>query len=66
MAGDLVPLFYVSGIAGSVSAVVLGARSWAARQRRQWADEGAAAQKNTDALDANTRAAAANWAPRWC
>ena len=59
MAGD--PAVYlVSGTAASVMGVLLGARSFYARQKKRWTDEGASAQRNTLALEDNTRAAAQN------
>ena len=59
---DLVPAYYLSGTLASLVAALLGARSYNTRQRKRWTEEGAAAQKNTEALDANTRAAADNTA----
>ena len=60
MAADLIPVYYVTGTAASIAVVIGGARSYYARQRRKWTDEGAAAQKNTEALERNTEAATAN------
>jgi hypothetical protein len=60
MPADLTPLYYVSGTAASIAAVLGGARSYYSRQRKRWTDEGAASQRNAEALDANTRAASAN------
>jgi hypothetical protein len=62
VAGDLVPVYYLSGTAASLTAVLLGARSYNTRQRKKWIDEGAAAQEQTNALKANTQACAANTA----
>lgn len=63
MAGsDLVPVSYISGTAASIVVVLGGVRSYNARQRKRWTDEGARVQRNNEALDANTKAAAANTA----
>jgi hypothetical protein len=62
MAADLTPLYYVSATAASIVGVLGGARSYYARQRKRWTDEGARAQRNTEALERNTEAAAANTA----
>ena len=61
MAGsDLIPVYYLSATAASLVAAFAGAKSYNTRQRKKWVEEGAAAQKNTEALHANTAAAAAN------
>ena len=61
MAGsDLIPLYYLSATAASLVAAFLGAKSYNTRQRKKWVEEGASAQKNTEALEANTAAASAN------
>ena len=60
MPADLTPIYYISGTLASIGVVLGGARSYYSRQRRRWTDEGARSQRNAEALDANTRAAAAN------
>jgi hypothetical protein len=60
MPADLTPIYYVSGTLASIGVVLGGARSYYARQRKRWTDEGARAARNAEALEANTRAAAAN------
>ena len=60
MPADLTPIYYVTGTAASIAAVLGGARSYYSRQRKRWTDEGARSQRNAEALEANTRAAAAN------
>ena len=62
MAADLVPLYYLSATAASLTAVLAGARSYNTKQRRKWQEEGASAQRNTEALEANTKAAGDNTA----
>jgi hypothetical protein len=62
MGADLTPVSYIAGTAASITAVLAGARSYYARQRKRWTDEGARAEASTQALEANTRAAAANTA----
>ena len=62
MAADLTPLYYVSGTAASIGAVLGGARSYYSRQRKRWTDEGARSQRNAEALEGNTEAAHANTA----
>jgi hypothetical protein len=57
---DLTPVYYVTGTAASLAAVLGGARSYYSRQRKRWTDEGARVQRNAEALEANTKAAAAN------
>jgi hypothetical protein len=59
MAGD--PAVYlIAGTAASVMGVLTGARSFYVRQKKRWTDEGARGQRNTKALEDNTRAAAEN------
>jgi len=62
MAGDPTSAYYIAGTVTSIAAVVGGARAYYSRQRQKWTDEGARNQRNTEALEANTRAAAANTA----
>jgi hypothetical protein len=57
---DLTPAYYISGTLASIGVVLGGARSYYARQRKRWTDEGGRAQRNTEALESNTRAAGAN------
>jgi hypothetical protein len=59
---DPTALYYMSGTAASIAAVLVGARSYYARQRQRWTDEGAQGAKNTAALNANTAEAAKNTA----
>jgi hypothetical protein len=60
MPADLTPVYYISGTLASIGVVLGGARSYYARQRQRWTDEGARSARNAEALDANTRAAGAN------
>ena len=60
MPADLTPIYYVSGTLASIGVVLGGARSYYARQRKRWTEEGARAARNTEALESNTKAAAAN------
>ena len=60
MAADLTPIYYVTGTAASIAMVLGGARSYYSRQRKRWTDEGTRVQRNAEALEANTRAAAEN------
>ena len=60
MAVNLLPIDYVAGTAASIAVCLGAARSYYARQQKKWTQEGAAAQKNTAALDRNTEAATAN------
>ena len=61
MAADPTPaVYYVTGTLASIGAVLAGARSYYSRQRKRWTDEGARAQRNTEALESNTKAASAN------
>jgi hypothetical protein len=60
MGGDLVPVYYITGTAASIAAVLGGARAYYSRQRKRWTDEGARVQRSTEALDSNTDAARAN------
>jgi hypothetical protein len=53
-------VYYVSGTAASIAAVLAGARSYYNRQRKRWTDEGVRSQRNAEALEANTKAAGAN------
>lgn len=62
MAADLTPLYYVTGTAASLAAVLGGMRSFYSRQRKRWTDEGARSQRNNEALENNTEAAKANTA----
>ena len=59
-APDYIPLYYLASTAAALTATVIGARSYSAKQRKRWTDEGVSAQKHTEALEANTRAASAN------
>ncbi len=60
MSGDLVPVYYICGIIGTIAGVLAGARAIYIRQKKRWTDEGAAAQKNAEAVDRNTEAAERN------
>lgn len=60
MASDLLPISYVAGTAASITVVLGAARAYYARQRKKWTQEGAAAQRNTEALDRNAEALKAN------
>jgi hypothetical protein len=57
MAADLVPAYYIAGTFGSVAAVIGGARSYYARQKKRWTEEGAGAARMAEAIESNTRAA---------
>lgn len=60
MGADLTPIYYVTGTAASIVAVLAGARSYARGQRKRWTDEGAQRQSNAEALEKNTEANRAN------
>lgn len=61
MPADPTPaVYYISGTLASIGVVLGGARSYYNRQRKRWTDEGARSARNAEALEANTRAAAAN------
>jgi hypothetical protein len=62
VSADLTPLYYVTGTAGSIVLVLSSARSYYARQKKRWTDEGAQSTRNTEAIESNTRAATANTA----
>jgi len=62
MAGDLIPLYYITGTAGAIVAVMSGARSYYARQKKRWTDEGARSVRMTEAIESNTKAAEQNTA----
>lgn len=56
----LVPVFYIVSIIGVVAGGAFGLYRWQKSQRQQWLDEGVQAQKQNDALTANTEAARRN------
>lgn len=60
MAADLTPVYYIAATAASIGAVLGGARSYYARQRARWTDEGARATRQADVTEANTKAAKEN------
>jgi hypothetical protein len=57
---DLTPISYVAGTLASIAGVLGGAAAYYSRQRKRWTDEGATAQKNTEAIQRNTDAAQDN------
>lgn len=57
---DPTAAYYISGTALSIVGVLGGARSYYARQRKRWTEEGAQGQKNTEALERNTEEARKN------
>ena len=57
---DLTPVYYITGTLASIAGVLGGARSYYSRQRKRWTDEGAQAQKNSEAVERNTQAARDN------
>lgn len=63
MAGaDLTPVYYITSIAGTAGAGLLGARAYLAKQRDRWISEGTKQASLADKLEANTAAAGANTA----
>lgn len=62
MAADLVPAYYITGTLASLGVVLGGARSYYARQRKRWTEEGAGAARMAEAIEHNTRAADKNTA----
>jgi hypothetical protein len=63
MAGaDLTPVYYLTSIAGTAGAGLLGARAYLSKQRDRWISEGTKQASLSDSLTANTAAAAANTA----
>jgi hypothetical protein len=57
---DLVPLYYLCGIGASVGGGVIGVRSYMARQRERWLDEGKKEANLADQLEQNSRGQQAN------
>jgi hypothetical protein len=62
MAADLVPAYYVTGTFASIGIVLGGARSYYARQKKRWTEEGAGAARMAEAIEHNTKAAERNTA----
>ena len=57
---DLTPISYVAGTLASIAGVLGGAAAYYSRQRKRWTEEGAQAQKNSEAVERNTQAARDN------
>lgn len=57
---NLVPLYYIVSIIVPLVATAYGAMRWYRSQRKVWTQEGVHAQKQADALAANTEAAKKN------
>jgi hypothetical protein len=62
MSADLVPAYYITGTLGSLAVVIGGARSYYARQKNRWTEEGAGAARMAEAIEHNTKAAERNTA----
>src|SRR5580693_1181455 len=60
MSTDLIPAYYITGTIASIAGVLGGARAYYSRQRKRWTEEGAQAQKNSEAVERNTKAAQDN------
>jgi hypothetical protein len=57
---DLVPLYYITGTIGALVGVWYGLAKWYSGAKTRWLEEGQSKRKQTEALDANTRAAKEN------
>ena len=58
--GSLVPLYYIVTIAGVLAGGIFGLVRWLRNEKRRWTQEGQHAQKQAEALAANTEAAKKN------
>jgi hypothetical protein len=62
MAGDLTPLYYLTGIGSAIGGGLWAVRNYLNKQKKEWTAEGAKQANLSDKLDANTNAATRNTA----